>query len=115
MLEQGLIMEGVGAVSQVIFALLINKIGKFPITCEFEDPYLIYLHHQIDALIIFFNDNFRSQTVFILTVSGFGGIVTQLTDLPLAQVYGFNALMLSALAVNVFNSVAVELYPTTLR
>lgn len=37
------------------------------------------------------------------------------TDLPLVQVYGFNALMISGLAVNVLNSVAVELYPTALR
>lgn len=47
MLEQGVLVEVLCLVGQVIIALLINKIGRFPITCEFKDPYSIYLHRQI--------------------------------------------------------------------
>lgn len=55
------------------------------------------------------------QTVTVLSICGFGGIVCMLTDVPLVQIYGFNILMISGLAVHVLNSVAVELYPTALR
>lgn len=53
--------------------------------------------------------------VFVNIVSGLGGVVAMLTDIPIVQVYGYTALVSCALALNVVNAVAIELFPTSMR
>lgn len=98
------------ALGFAVIGLLINRVGKFPILCKWD----IYLILELCNRIILFL-NFFYKTVFVLVVSGLGGIACMLTDIPIVQIYGFIALMCSGMGVNIVNSATVELYPTALR
>lgn len=104
---QGIVVEVIFSVGQILVALIINKIGKFPITCE--------LTRTLFFAIVKIIQHFVLEIVFIFIVCGFGGILAMLTDIPIVQVYAFTALMSCGLGMNVVNSVAVELFPTSLR
>lgn len=98
-----------------MISFLINKTGKFPILCK----HLILKFH-INLLDFLWNSHeillFLSLCiVFILVVSGAGGILCMLSNIPLVQIYSFIGLMCCGMAVNVVNAATVELYPTASR
>jgi MFS transporter, VNT family, synaptic vesicle glycoprotein 2 len=51
----------------------------------------------------------------ILFGCAFSGFATQIITIPIASIYFFIVFMLNFLAVNVINSVTVDLFPTHLR
>lgn len=59
--------------------------------------------------------NFVFTIVVTYFVCGLGGVVCMLTDIRTVQVYGLTVLVSSGLAMNVVQSQAVELFPTSLR
>lgn len=53
--------------------------------------------------------------VFLFGVSGAGGIICQMTDIPLLQIYSFMTLMCCGMAGNVISAITVETFPTSSR
>lgn len=111
MLGQGLILESCYTVGFIVIGLLINRIGKFPILCMF-----LHFAGPLSLIWELFSMNlFQFFTVFILVVSGSGGILCILSDIPLVQIGSFIALMCCAIAGNIVNAATVDIYPTSLR
>lgn len=89
-----------------MIALIINKVGRFSIIGKCEKCLDKHLNQYIYT---------GSFLVVTFLVCGFGGILCMITDIPIVQVYAFTTLVSCGLGMNVVNSVAVELFPTSLR
>lgn len=113
-MEQGVIIEIIFAVGQIVIAALISVVGKFPIVCKCHkwNQNIFFLLNQKKISKIF---TISSHAVFILITCGSGGFLCMLIDIPIVQIYAMSVLMSSGLALNVVNSVAVESYPTAFR
>ncbi|XP_055298707.1 synaptic vesicle glycoprotein 2B-like [Sitodiplosis mosellana] len=84
-IENGFIFELLYTVCLAISGMLLNRVGKFPVT------------------------------FFILVTTGLSGIGCMLTDVPLLQISFYIWLLSCQMASNVLNAVTVDLYPTTMR
>lgn len=53
--------------------------------------------------------------VVIFTISGLGGVMLVITQIPILQITFFVIFMCSGIAGYIVSAVAVDLYPTSLR
>lgn len=108
-MEQILISEVLYAICFLVIGLLINRVGKFPILCEFKRSNHLLIYKNINLLSTCF------EIVAALVVPGSCGIICAITDIPLLQIAAFITVMLSGVCPHVIGAATVEIYPTALR
>lgn len=84
-LEYSIVLEALCVFGYAVISILISRVGKYVIL------------------------------VFVLGVSGIGGIAAMFTNVPVLQVSCLIAQLCSNMAVNVINAATVEIYPTSSR
>lgn len=112
-LEADILLEFLYTVGFAIIAAVSNRVGKFPILCNWLFSSIIYsIDVRLNCLIL---QNSLVSIVVLLAGCGVGGLVVMFTDIPIVQILGFVILMCPGMAGNVLSSAAVEFYPTSLR
>lgn len=118
-IQQAIILETLYALGFGLIGLLINRVGKFPILCEFFLYFIIFHFNYFFKKQSNLNTNeyelYHSELVVLLVGTGITGYVCMLSDIPIVQVSAFIILMASGMAPNIVNASIVDLYPTSLR
>lgn len=107
-LTADIILETLYAIGFACIGLLANRLGKFPILCKYplQIPVTHFKYYDLKNPFV---------SVVIFTISGLGGVLLVVTQIPIVQITFFVLFMCSGIAGYVVSAVSVDLYPTSLR